>query len=67
MVKHTLGLGLAGQDGGIGDKSANDVGVNIGCGSSVLDVALAVGMSSGCGDTERGGSVSYTVRESVHG
>lgn len=63
MVKHTLGLGLAGQDGGIGDKSANDVGVNIGCGSSVLDVALAVVLGHGGRNTERGSSISNTVGE----
>jgi len=55
------------KDASIDEHTADEVWIDIGGRSSVLDVALAVGMSSGCGDAERGGSVSYTVRESVHG
>ena len=51
VIDHGLSFGLF-KHGSIGDKRTNEVGVNVGSGSSVLDVALAVGVMGGGGDAE---------------
>ena len=48
------------KDGSIDEHTADEVWIDIGGRSSVLDVALAVGMSSGCGDTERNNANGLT-------
>ena len=66
VVEHWLGSGLLNK-GGIGDDGADDVGVHVGGGSSVLDVALAVCVGGRGGDSEGGSSVGDTVGEGVAG
>lgn len=64
MLDEWRGQGL-GQDGGVVDDGGDDVGVDVGGGASVLDVALSVGVHGLGGDSHGGGSVSGAVGELV--
>ena len=53
------------QEGGVNDSCTHNVGVDVGCWSSVLDVTSAtIGFGLG-GDSDRGSSVACSVGENV--
>ena len=62
VSKERFGLALA-KDGSVSDHGSDQVGVNVGGGTSIFDVALAVVVSSLGGNSERGSSVSDTIGE----
>ena len=62
MFDHWLCLGGI-EEGSVALHCSNEVWVNIGCRSSILDIALAVGMCGGGWDTEGGSPISDTERE----
>ena len=62
VLDHGSSLSLF-KNGGVCDDGANEVWVDVGSGSSVLDVTLSVIVSGLSGDRERCSSVSSSVAE----
>ena len=50
------------KQGGVDDGSSDDVGIHVGCGSSVLNVTLLLSCCGG-GDSNGAGTVACPIRE----
>ena len=64
MLKHRLGLGIL-DHRGISDEGAYNIRVDVGCWSSILNIALAVGVVDRSRDSKGGSSIRNTVGEGL--